>query len=181
MHDVERIGRMRKQLGLTQKRLAAMSGVSQSLIAKIESGRIDPAYSKVVQIISALEAEQNKGKRTAGEVMTSDIISVAPSDHLGRAAGLMRLKGISQLPVLESGRCVGSLSEGRLVEFMADGKGSMKATRVGEVMAESFPVIPSSSIVDVAVGMLRHYPALLVEKNGRLSGIITKADLLKAM
>ncbi|MCI0561598.1 MAG: helix-turn-helix domain-containing protein, partial [Nitrososphaera sp.] len=80
MLEVERIGRLRKQLGLTQKELADLAGVSQSLVAKIESGKIDPAYSKVMQILSALENEQNKGKKTAQQIMSLGLAYVSPSD-----------------------------------------------------------------------------------------------------
>ncbi|MEW6748648.1 MAG: CBS domain-containing protein [Candidatus Micrarchaeota archaeon] len=179
MHDVGRIGKVRKQLGMTQKQLAALAGVSQSLIAKIESGKIDPAYSKVVQIISALEGEQNKAKKTAEQVMTGRIASVAPSDKLQKAICLMRSKDISQLPVFSEGKCVGSLSDGMILDTMASR--DVKRLLVGEVMGDSLPVIPAKSVVDVAVDLLRHYSAVLVEKDGKISGIITKADLLKTI
>jgi len=180
MYDVQRIGKMRRQLGMTQKQLATLAGVSQSLIAKIESGKIDPAYSKVTQIISALESEQNKGKKTAAQVMTSRIVSVSPSDNLQKAIALMRSKDISQLPVFKDGKCVGSLSDSMIVDLIAKSK-DLKKLFVSEVMADSFPVIPAKSVIDVAVNLLHHYRAVLVEKNGKISGIITKADLLKTI
>jgi len=64
---------------------------------------------------------------------------------------------------------------------MASRGGSLKVVKVGDVMAESFPVVPASSFVDVVTGLLRYYRAVLVEKHGKISGIITKADLLKAI
>jgi Predicted transcriptional regulator with C-terminal CBS domains len=36
--------RIRKQVGMTQKELAKLSRVSQSLIAKIERGDVDPSF-----------------------------------------------------------------------------------------------------------------------------------------
>ena len=181
MHDVERIGKMRRQLGLTQKELAALAGVSQSLIAKIESGKIDPAYSKVMQIIAALEAEQNKGKKTVEQIMSARISFVSPSDKVEKAISLMRGSDISQLPVIRDGRCVGSLSDGMIVDLISARGGGMKSVLVGEVMAESYPVVPAGSLVDVAIGLLHHYRAVLVEKNGKFAGIITRADVFKAI
>lgn len=180
MYDIQRIGKLRKQLGLTQKQLATLSGVSQSLIAKIESGNIDPAYSKVVQIFAALDSENSKGKKSAGQIMTPSIISVSPSDLIGRAITLMRTKDISQLPVMEDGKCVGSVLDGMIVGLIAEHR-DVKSMRVRDVMRESFPVIPAKSLADVATDLLRHYRCVLVEKDGRISGIITKADLLKAI
>jgi len=180
MFDVEGIGKMRRQLGLTQKKLADLAGVSQSLIAKIESGSIDPAYSKVIQIKQALEQEQVKMKKAVPEIMTANIESVSPSDTLHKAVSLMRSKDISQLPVLDEGKCVGSLSDSMIVDLLASNK-DPKGMKVREVMLDSFPVIPANSLADVAINLLHHYRAVLVEKNGKLAGIITRADLLKAI
>jgi predicted transcriptional regulator len=180
MLEVERIGKLRKQLGLTQKELADLSGVSQSLIAKIESGKIDPAYSKVMQILSALENEQNKGKKTAEEIMSLGLAFVSPEDYVTDAIKLMKDKDISQLPVLEGGKCVGSLSESDILDLVA-AHADLKKPLVRDVMKESFPVIPANSLVDVAASLLKHYSAVLVEKDGKVGGIITKADLFKAI
>ena len=180
MLEIERIGKLRKQLGLTQKQLADLAGVSQSLIAKIESRKIDPAYSKVMQILSALESEQNKGKKTAEQIMSAYLASVSPDEHVAHAIKLMKDKDISQLPVLEGGKCVGSLSESDIVELVAAHSDPRKPL-VKEVMKESFPVIPANSLVDVVASLLKHYSAVLVEKDGHLKGIITKADLFKAI
>jgi predicted transcriptional regulator len=180
MHGIEKIGRMRRQMGLTQKKLASLAGVSQSLIAKIESGRIDPAYSKVMSIMEALESEGKKGKKACGDVMTRNIVSVTPSDALMKAVSLMRQKDISQLPVIEAGKCVGSLSDGMVVDLVA-GHRDLSHLHVREVMKDSYPVLPANSPADVAADLLHHYRAVLVEKGGNLAGIITRADLLKAI
>ena len=52
--ELEEIKEIRKKLGLTQSDLAKRAGVSQSLIAKVESGRLDPAYSNAQKLINAL-------------------------------------------------------------------------------------------------------------------------------
>ncbi len=181
MYELERIGKMRKQLGLTQKELAKLSGVSQSLIAKIESGKIDPAYSKVVQIVSALENIQKKGKKTLEEVMTSQILSLSPDDNVQKAIVLMREKDVSQLPVLESESSVGSISESIIIDLVSKKGSDPRKISIRDVMSESFPVLPAGSLVDVGTELLRHYPALLLKKNGRIIGIVTKADLFKAL
>ncbi|MBI2575829.1 helix-turn-helix domain-containing protein, partial [Candidatus Woesearchaeota archaeon] len=43
--ELANIKTLRKKLGLTQSGFAGQVGVSQSLVAKIEAGRIDPSYS----------------------------------------------------------------------------------------------------------------------------------------
>lgn len=180
MNEVKKIGKIRKQLGLTQKQLADLAGVSQSLIAKIESNKIDPAYSKVIMIINALEDYHKKEKKHVSEVMTKKIFSVSPKDPISKSIKIMRDEDISQLPVIEENNCVGSINESAILDLI-EKEENFRKTTVGEVMDDAFPAIPSNSIVDVAADLLKHYPALLVEKNGKIVGIITKADLLKSL
>ncbi len=181
--DLARIGKLRRQLGLTQKGLATLAGVSQSLIAKIESNKIDPAYSKVVQITSALEQERGRKetRKKASDIMTSGLASVSPKDDLGRAMGLMKRMNISQLPVFEGHACVGSLSDGMIMGWMEKYGNRLAHVKAGDAMGEAFPSIPSDSELEAVTGLLRFYKAVLVKKKGRVAGIITKADLMKAI
>jgi transcriptional regulator with XRE-family HTH domain len=47
----------RVRLNLTQRELAARSGVAQSTIARIELGRIDPGFESVQRILAAVGLE----------------------------------------------------------------------------------------------------------------------------
>jgi predicted transcriptional regulator len=181
--DLVRIGNLRKKLGLTQKRLAKLSGVSQSLIAKIESAKIDPAYSKVMKIMAALSREQSKkeSRKRTKDIMSTDIFCVEQDASISAAIDLMKRKDISQLPVMEEEECIGSISEGTIVESIQDfGKKLANAT-VEEVMDESFPIVPIESDIEVITGLLKYYKAVLIKSKGKIMGIITKADLLKAV
>lgn len=182
MLEIQKIAKMRKALNLTQKELANISGVSQSLIAKIESGNIDPAYSKVSQILSALEDLNKKDKKSAKDILTSPLIFTSPTDSLFDAISLMQEKGLSQLPVFQNGKSVGSLLDSTIVGIISTHQEkNLKSMSVGEVMKEGFPQVPQSSPVDAIADLLRHYRAILVENNGKIIGIITKADLFKAI
>ena len=52
--EIEEIRRRRKKLGITQKKLAELVGVSQPLIARIESGDVDPKFSLIKRIFDVL-------------------------------------------------------------------------------------------------------------------------------
>ncbi len=180
MENLKRIQKLRRELGLTQKQLSSIAGVSQSLITKIETGKLDPSYSKASQILSALENIKRKENTTARQLMIEKIISIKNSDNLEKAAVIMQNNGISQLPVIESEISIGSISESTILEAISDGR-SLKSVKVGECMDDSFPLISEDCVVDVCADLLRHYPAVLVGRRGSIKGIITKADLLQVV
>ena len=182
-YDVNNIGPIRRRLGLTQKELAKLSGVSQSLITKIEGKQIDPAHSKVLAIFEALENEMNKKEevKTAREFMNKKIYSVSPSEKLDKVIQLMRSKGISQLPVFKGANSVGSISETMFMDWIqkyGDGIGKVK---VEEVMNDGFPTVPEGAGVEIIAKLLSHYNAVLVKNKSVILGIITKADLINSI
>src|SRR3989338_4468360 len=62
-YELHEIKKIRKSLALTQTDLAKMANVSQSLIAKIESGKIDPTFTKTKKIFETLHLLQNKEEK----------------------------------------------------------------------------------------------------------------------
>lgn len=182
--EINEIKRTRKHLDMTQTELARASGVSQSLIAKIESGRIDPAYSKIKAIFSALDRKASfdpqARKITARELMTQRVLSLSKSDRLEKALKLMTEHDVSQIPVLDQGVCIGSVSEDRISELVDSGRKTAQML-VGEAMEDGFPAVPENADLRAVAGMLKHYKAVLVGKNGKIIGIITKFDIMKAV
>ncbi len=181
--DIRKLGSLRRKVGLTQNQLAKLSGVSQSLIAKIESNKIDPAYSKVIAIFQTLENKMNQieSSKTAKDLMNEKIIFLSPQDNLKKAIKLMKGKNISQLPVFQENNPVGSISENMFVDWVEKYGSSVGSITVKEVMGDSFPTIPEDSNIGIISQLLRYYKAVLVKKGSKIIGIITKVDLIKAM
>lgn len=175
---LEEIKEIRKKLGITQSDLAKRADVSQSLIAKIEAGRIDPTYTKVQKIFAALSDLGKKHELKAEEIMANKIIFVEPDDSLDEAIKKMKKYGISQMPVVEDHKSVGIISESIILETMLNKKEKMK---VRDVMGESPPVVSKESTVTVISNLLKFYPLILVSEGGMLKGVITKSDLLGKM
>lgn len=181
MDEISAIRESRRRLGLTQHALARAAGVSQSLVAKIESGRIDPAYSKVKSLLEALSRQQSAKEKCARDIMHAGAQAVSCTETLHSAAAKMRKHSISQMPVLDGGAVVGSISEQAiLAHFTVQGR-KMASLRVGDVMEEAFPSALPSTPISAVAALLRHYPAVLVTERGKIAGIITKADLLKTI
>ena len=129
-YELEEIKKIRKKLGMTQTELANRAGVSQSLIAKIESGRIDPTYTKTKKIFAALSELEKKEEVKAEQLMASRIIRVNSSTHIKDAIAKMKKYGISQLPVIDNHKLVGMVSESTILEALLNSK----ATKVSEIM-----------------------------------------------
>jgi len=177
----EDIRRLRKSVDLTQKELAKMANVSQSLIARIENNSVDPRLSTIRKILRALSMIK-KGK-TARDVMHSPVITVSITDSVRRAFELMKKHDISQIPILKGERVVGSVKESTLINTITRGGNirSIFSRSVNNIMEEPFiTVSPSMSVDEILTILSSGHSAVLVVDRGALEGIITKIDVLSS-
>ena len=177
-YELSEIKKIRKGLGLTQTDLAKKANVSQSLIAKIESGKIDPTFTKTKRIFETLNFLEKKEEVKAEELMNKKIISVAPNDDVNESINKMKKFGISQMPVIEGHNVVGLVSESTLLNALMNRKDKKTAS---DIMDESPPIVSKTASIQVISNLLRHYPMVLVSDSGKLVGLITKADLLSKL
>jgi hypothetical protein len=110
---------------------------------------------------------------TARDVMTTSVVSVAPTDSVDEAARLLTFHDVSGLPVCDGRRLVGVVSEADLI-----GK---SGSTVGEVMTSpALTVDESTSLERVAEQLtqqrIRRLP--VVDEAGGLVGIVTRHDVL---
>ena len=108
---------------------------------------------------------------------TPHLVSVSPGQKVADALQMMSNYGLSQVPVLDEGKSVGSLREGRLMAKLLDNRDLMQS-EVSELMDAALPVVSEDVAVETAVKYLKRSPALLVEEYGRIVGIITRHDVL---
>ncbi len=181
--EISELGKRRRRLGVTQTQLAKLAGVSQSLIAKIEAGKVDPSFSNVKRLSDALEDLEKRESVSAKDIMTGLIIFVKKSELVSGAIKLIQSKGISQLPVMDGDRLAGSFSEATITALLASGTDSSKLSKmsVEQVMDEPFPTVSEDTPISAISPLLQHNSAVVVMRGGRGRGIITKADLLKAV
>ncbi|WP_336344894.1 CBS domain-containing protein [Halalkalicoccus ordinarius] len=162
----------RIELDLTQSTLAERAGVSQPLIARIEGGDVDPRLSTLRRIVNALE-EAEGGIVRAAELMNTEVIHVEPDDAIREAVKRMDEEAYSQLPVLQNGIPVGSISQSDLVHLDAEARDEP----VVEHMGESFPTVSREATLDEIGNLLDHYKAVMVTDTGETVGIVTEADV----
>jgi CBS domain-containing protein len=140
---------------------------------------------------------------TVEDVMTRDVITVSPATPIHEAASLMVKHRVSGLPVIDpEGHLVGIISDGDLILrqrrrketpwwhlFFTKGEQIAReyqravGTTVGEVMTQPAVTISPVWDVEVAAAILdnRHFRRLPVVLDGRLVGIVSRADIIKAL
>jgi cystathionine beta-synthase len=115
---------------------------------------------------------------TKGKDAPPDLIAVGPDDSVGAVLAKMNEMGLSQVPVIDDGKPVGSLRESHLLSKVFNERDLLEAT-VSKVMEKSFPVVDVDDDVNLVSRKLRTSPAVLIEEYGRITGIITRHDLLE--
>jgi CBS domain-containing protein len=145
------------------------------------------------------------------EIMTRDVVTVTPATSIQSVAKLMADHGISGLPVVDDDRhVVGIISEGDLIirqqppdrvlheqsprrpwwrGFFDDAEGLAReyrkvvGTTVGEVMTRAVVSISPVFGVETAASILhaRGFRRLPVVRDGKLVGIISRGDLVRAL
>ena len=110
------------------------------------------------------------------------IVSVSPSETLGTAIERMSRDGISQLPVIENDKVVGSLTETVILNRLIE-RSDAREEYVREVMDKPFPIVSPELNLDGLSAYLEDGPgAVLVASDtpGEFD-IITKSDLISAL
>jgi CBS domain-containing protein len=141
----------------------------------------------------------------AADVMTTSLLTLTPDTTVGQAARMLAERGISGAPVLdEKGTLIGILTEGDLIRRLAAAQDRPRSwflglfasapgqaehfarshgRRVRDVMTTSVEAVREDTPVAQVAAILerlgiRRVP--VVREDGRLVGLVSRADLLKA-
>lgn len=140
----------------------------------------------------------------ASDIMTANVITIAPDADIAEAVSLMLTHGISALPVVRDGAVVGMLSEGdllrraetgteaklsRWLEFvsspdrMAQNYVRGHARKVEHVMSHPVVTVDAETPIGEIAALLesKGIKRVPVMFNGRLIGIVSRANLLRAL
>lgn len=109
------------------------------------------------------------------------LVSVAPAAAVRQALHLMASWDVSQIPVMDGGQCLGGLMEHTLMTRALD-QPTILDRPVREVMEAPFPLVDATFPTDRLAPMLtRESPAALVQRDGAVVGIVSRADVLRLM
>jgi len=127
-------------------------------------------------------ADAPRRAATAGDVLQSQVsrrlLWLSPDHTVADAVALCREQAISQIPILEDGRPVGSIHEVTLARLLrAEGHQGRRPLR--EVMARPLPQVSERTSLDEVYRLLMSgSTGVLVERAGEIIGILTRIDLV---
>jgi cystathionine beta-synthase len=109
------------------------------------------------------------------------LVQLAPASQVRQALNLMSTYGVSQVPVIENGSCIGSVVENALMTAALE-RPALLDQAVRDVMEPPFPIVEATLTLDRLAPMLtREVPAALVAEHGHLVGIVSRYDVLQLM
>ncbi len=173
----EELRRLRKKAGLSQRELARLAGVSQSLIAKIEKGEVNPRISTLIKILRVLD--EGRKEEPVLKYMHTPVITVKPDTLVCDIVEIMDRHGISQVPVIdEKNRPIGTVYETTIMKTLITHK-NISHLKAIDIMEDPLPTVTENASIRTVMQLLIDYPAVLVvDKNG-VKGIVTKIDVIK--
>lgn len=115
---------------------------------------------------------------TKPQISIQNLVFVSPTDTVGEALNRMNEHGVTQLPVLDENKSVGSLRESRVLAKLLANKDLINSS-VSDIMDESFPVVDVDASLAKIKPKLQKSPAIVIEEFGRITGIITRSDVLE--
>jgi cystathionine beta-synthase len=106
------------------------------------------------------------------------LVTITPDATAGHAIELFQKTGISQLPVLDGGKPVGSVQEVTIARILHDHRDPDKVS-VGEIMAKPLPQLEIGTHLDEAYRLLlAGNTGVLATSGGAVVGIVTRIDLI---
>lgn len=128
---------------------------------------------------------ENKISGTARDIIASrngsyQLVVSDKTDKVKDAIALMNSKSVSQIPVMEDGNVVGSITDNKLLTKIILNP-ELKDANVSEVMEDSMKFVALDSTLDVLSSMLDKEKAIMVRDDNHQIHIITKHDILEAI
>jgi cystathionine beta-synthase len=119
---------------------------------------------------------QSKGKALR------QLVAIDPITTVRKALDLIKENDISQLPVLDKGKPVGAVVDNELMGSVLE-QPDLVDSPVSAVMGPSFPVVNIDAPVEDVVHLMttKRNSAVLVEEASRITGILSRYDVIEYM
>ena len=176
--DIEDILKLKKKHKLSSRKLAKELNDEPTFgwINKVENGKIkDPSYLKMKKIYEYFEhLEKINGDTIEGKY--KKIKSFKIGDDVKTVSTMMAKHGFSQVPIYDKNKiCVGMLTD-KIITKLANLRAENKKIKQSNLDPIN-PKIQHTDILKSVEDIFDLYDYVLVEKNGKIVGILTRQDL----
>lgn len=107
----------------------------------------------------------------------SNIVSAKPADKVREVVSTLKSLGISQLPVIDSGKLRGIVAEVDLLRHLVSGEGTLDSPIAGLIESDYATVSPETKI-ELLQSVLSDAKLAIVTDRENVVGIVTKIDLI---
>ena len=176
--DIEDILKLKKKHKLSSRKLAKELNDEPTFgwINKVENGKIkDPSYLKMKKIYEYFERlEKINGDTIEGKY--KKIKSFKIGDDVKTVSTMMAKHGFSQVPIYDKNKiCVGMLTD-KIITKLANLRAENKKIKQSNLDPIN-PKIQHNDILKSVEDIFELYDYVLVEKKGKIVGILTRQDL----
>lgn len=128
---------------------------------------LDPAVTRVLEVVAG------KGRTLRG------LLRVEAHEPLRRALALVQQHDVTQIPVFRGEQVVGTVYDNEILKCVLENSSTLDKP-VETLMGEPLPIVGSDESVDHVTQLLAsRNPAVLVRENGKVTGILTRFDMLQ--
>ena len=167
--------------------------LSPAWLNQVERGKIpNPSYFKIKQIFDFLECEEMKQQITAEELCVphkkfkkiSKSKTTMEFCKLGTPIldvhNIMTKYGISQMPVLENGYCLGMITSKTVMDLTLEGN-LAKIYVDKKILDHNYNTVNVKTPLNSIRRILKYFDYALVEKEGIIYGILVRDDLINEL
>jgi predicted transcriptional regulator len=118
--------------------------------------------------------------RTAGDVMTRDVVMIGPEERMSTVLRMMREYKYSQIPVVKDGEQVGAICEKLVFNYLFrdfEDISDLMGEKVGDMMNSRLRTVSEDEDIRTVEEILEEFEAVLVRRDGEIVGIITRDDI----
>lgn len=162
---------------LSLSRIMDDINISASWINKVENNKLSPTYNKIKKIANYFEKVEQKKGVAIGEI-AQKIISFNIGDDIKKINTKMSEKGISQVLIKQGKEPLGMLTDEIILRILALEIKNPKVTR--DFLDPLPPKIQHDDTINKVMSIFNLYSYIFVEKNGDISGIVTRQDMIDA-
>lgn len=106
------------------------------------------------------------------------LVHVESTGTVQDALSLMQSHGVSDMPVIDGDELVGTVRENKLMAIVIENRQAISRTVLG-LMEAPAPIVDAHDDISKGIALLRTVPMVVVSEFGRLSGVITRHDVLE--